>query len=163
MPQSILITIYNSIILPHNITYCNIVWGHTFKTHLNKLCILQKKAIRIICNAPFNSHTRLLFSQTNILPLKDLITLNSLVFMFKLHAKILPPLFADIFVLNSTIHTYNTRQRNLIHVPRVRTSVASNSFKTNFPKLWNKLPNEIKNSSTLSRFRKLSKQMITSF
>ena len=42
LPSNILLMLYNSIILPH-LNYCDIIWGNTFKTYLDKIQILQKK------------------------------------------------------------------------------------------------------------------------
>ena len=47
--ENALRTIYCSLFLSH-ITYCCEVWGTTYKTNLKCLCLLQKKALRIICN-----------------------------------------------------------------------------------------------------------------
>ena len=43
LPSNILKLIYNSLILPH-LSYCNHIWGNTFKSHLKQLHILQKKS-----------------------------------------------------------------------------------------------------------------------
>ena len=71
--------IYNSIVLPY-LNYCNHIWGNTYKSHLSKLYILQKKAARIIIT---NSHVRSpsapLFKELIILSIYDLITLNTLI------------------------------------------------------------------------------------
>ena len=42
LPQTVLKILYNSIIMPH-LNYCNIIWGHTYKSQLRKIEILQKK------------------------------------------------------------------------------------------------------------------------
>lgn len=53
-------TLYNTLILPY-LSYCVEIWGNTYKTNLQPLCTLQKKAIRIINNTGHLEHTNLLF------------------------------------------------------------------------------------------------------
>ena len=50
LPAYVLLNIYNAFILS-NLSYCNSVWANTYPSHLNKLIILQKKAIRICTNS----------------------------------------------------------------------------------------------------------------
>ena len=46
-PKSSLLSLYYSLIYPQ-INYCIIIWGNASKIHMNKLSILQKRAVRII-------------------------------------------------------------------------------------------------------------------
>ena len=55
IPTSYTITLYEILL-----------WGSTYQTYMNKLEI-QKKAIRCIYSAPYNSHTTSLFKDSNIL------------------------------------------------------------------------------------------------
>ena len=77
LPSNILKLIYNSLILPH-LSYCNHIWGNTFKSHLKQLHILQKKSVRIITKSSFYSASAPLFKSLLILPIYDLVTLNTL-------------------------------------------------------------------------------------
>ncbi len=40
--KTTLMNLYHAFVYPH-MTYCNIVWGSTYNTHLYRLIILQKK------------------------------------------------------------------------------------------------------------------------
>ncbi len=44
-----LMDLYHVFVFPY-ITYCNIVWGSIFNTHLDQLSILQKTIVRILPN-----------------------------------------------------------------------------------------------------------------
>ena len=52
LPENTLLTIYNSLILPH-LNYCILAWGYDS----NRIYKLQKKAIRIISKSKFYSHS----------------------------------------------------------------------------------------------------------
>ena len=122
--------------------------------------LLQKRAIRIITKSDFRSSTDPLFAELNILPIHDLIKLHTLLSMFKLQNEKYPSIPGICFINNNIIHSHSTRQRNDIRLPRNRTTTANNSFYTAGIKEWNKLDINIKNSSTLSRFKCLLKQAL---
>ena len=54
-------TLYCSLFHPC-LSYCNLIWGNTYPSKVKCLFTLQKKAIRLICNAgrlaPTNNETR---------------------------------------------------------------------------------------------------------
>ena len=156
IPQNVLMLLYNSIILPH-LSYCNIVWGNSYLSHLNKIKLLQKKAIRIITYLEYNCPSNPLFINMKVLPIHQLITLNTLIFMYNFHIGHLPQIFKSLFVINSSVHSHNTRQRILLHKPPVRTTHALNSFKNVGISKWNNLSPDIRSSTTLTRFKKLCK------
>ena len=54
-PESVLITIYNTLILTH-FHYCLLLWGSVVKEN-HSLRLLQKKALRIITNSDYLAHT----------------------------------------------------------------------------------------------------------
>ena len=67
IPLNILITLYNSLLLPH-INYSLIVWGH----QPSNLTNLQKKCIRIITKNKMFAHTDPLFKNLHILKAEDI-------------------------------------------------------------------------------------------
>ena len=67
-PTSILKSIYNTLILP-NINYCILSWG----SQIDKLYLLQKRAIRNISKSDFRAHTGPLFKEHNLLKVQDII------------------------------------------------------------------------------------------
>ena len=159
LPKNVLFMIYNSLVLPY-LNYCNNIWGNTYKSHLSKMYILQKKAVRIITKSHVQSPSAPLFKELQILSIYDLITLNTLIFMYSINANILPDKFSNMFVSNSNIHNYFTRQRHHYHQPNLRSTSGLNSLIYNGVKKWNNLPYCIKSSSTLTRFRKLCKNLL---
>ena len=155
----ILLLLFHSLIQSH-LKYCNMIWGNTFKTHLMKLSILQKKAMRIITKSKFDTPSLPLFVKMNILPLIEQINMDTLLFMYKLK-NIAPTFyFENIFKPNFVYHSYQTRTSRNIHIPLVRTSCALNSTRMQAIKEWNLLSENIKSSSTLTRFKCLCKKYL---
>ena len=48
-------------------SYCNEIWGNNFASNIKCLCIVQRKAVRLICNADRLAHTNELFKELYIL------------------------------------------------------------------------------------------------
>ena len=159
LPSNILFMLYNSIIVPH-LNYCNIIWGNTFKSYLDKIYLLQKRAIRIVTKSEFYSSSRPLFVKLQVLPIQELIKFHTLTFMYKFQTGLLPSIPNINFVLNNDIHSHSTRQSNNIHLPYVRSTLALNSFYAVGIKEWNCLKNDIKESLNLSCFKRLCKQLL---
>ena len=157
LPSKILINIYNAIILPH-LNYCNEIWGKTYNVHIDKLFILQKRAIRLISKSDYRCPSLPLFIKQKILPIRELIKLNISIFMFKYHQQILPVLFDKMFQKNSSFHIYPTRIKDNLHIPISHSTIRTHSIRFTGVTEWNSISNLIKTSSTLSRFRTLLKR-----
>ena len=114
LQQSTLLTLYNSFILPY-LTYCIEIWGMTFKSHLDPLIKIQKRALRLITNSHRLAHTEPLFKELNILTLQKSYVFSVQLLMFKFYSGMLPRVFSDFFVANADVHDHDTRQRHLYH------------------------------------------------
>ena len=137
LPSETLFTLYRSLIHPH-LSYCSLVWGRTYKRFYMPLFILQKRAVRLCCNEHRRANTSPLFKSLHLLKLPDLITHNTLLFMYKFKCGLLPSVFSDFFPLTSAIHSVNTRGKNKFYVPRLRTSfLQRNSIRYQGPVHWN--------------------------
>ena len=84
--------VYYALIDPF-LTYSLISWRNTYTTSLQPLTTLQKKAVRIITFSDSNPHSSPLFRKLGLLKLKDLIYLDSVIFM---HYR-LPSTFNNFF------------------------------------------------------------------
>ena len=85
VPNNILLTIYNTLILPH-INYCLLSWG----SKPDKIFQLQKRAVRAISGANSKSHTEPLCKFYNILKVDDIFTYKLLTFYWKAKQAQLP-------------------------------------------------------------------------
>ena len=146
-----LISMYYSLIYPYLI-YCNLAWGNTYQSHLNPLYVLQKKAIRIVNNVPYSTHTNDLFFSNSILKLSDVNKFQQSVFMYKSNR-------TDF----SRDHSYNTRNRNTLNPLFCRTTITQHSLSFSAPTVWNEIPDRIKFLPTLSSFKYHLKQYFLSF
>ena len=63
-------TLYNSMILPY-LYYCNLTWGGTYKANLQRIVILQKRALRIVNNSTYDANTSPIFKELTLLKFHD--------------------------------------------------------------------------------------------
>ena len=107
---------------------------------------MQKSAVRIILDAPYNSHTEPLFKKLQILPLPDLITFNKLQFMQQFSQKFLPISFDSIWVRNSirNIGENEIQLRNRDQLQNIPSNLVSLDIFPlfSYPKIWQDFPDE---------------------
>ena len=153
VPKTYLRTLYFTLIHPF-LTYGIPLWGATYDTHRKKLLILQKRVIRIISRANYNSHTNPLFKHLRILKLDDIYKLQVAKIIFKYKQNGLPNPIQSLFVTNYDVHNRNTRQSHNLRVQKPRTTLATQNISSKGPQIWNALPPDIKLlvSGTIYRF-----------
>ena len=137
LPLSALKTLYNSLIQPH-LNYGIIAWGCASLSMLRQTVVLQKRAMRLINNASYNSHTEHLFKKNSILKINDLYELNVVLFMHDYGHNRLPASFTSIFKYNHEVQTLHvTRQSSLFYVPKCHTKFCKQLPFYTFPNIWN--------------------------
>ena len=149
--------LYNSLINP-DIDYGILLWGSAMKSLLKPIETLQRKAIRIVCNAPYNAHTNILFRQTKNLTLEDNYHLQLSKFTFEYYNNSLPLGLSNIFVRNHDIHTHGTRHHNDPFISSRKSAFACKSILHVGPKLWHDIPMHLKNIESAKNFTKSLKR-----
>ena len=107
-------------LIPSHLTYCVEVWGNNYKTNLMSLYLLQKKAIRVVCESNFLDHTLISSKNPCTLPLFDLIKLCTALSMYKVYYNLLP-----LNLFKKKFHTpsyHSTRQGKNLCVTYSRTT-----------------------------------------
>ena len=166
MPNNILRTIYNSLIYPH-LSYAITAWGNINSPQLKRMNLLQKRAIRTICNARYNSHTNPLFKEQYLLKLQDIFKSSCLKLNFMTATNTDPTNYLrNQLPLNSSLHHHNTRQSSHLHSYNPSsTSLSKQLINHKIPQIWNELPDHIKilpsNKHTFSA--KIKKYLISMY
>ena len=115
-------TLYNSLFQPY-LNYCSEVWANTYKSRLKSISIIQKRAIRLICNVSSRTHTTDLFKKLKILKFVDLVEYKCGILMFKAYYNKLPTNLQTMFNLGNQTSNYKTRQQNKFLVKFRRTNI----------------------------------------
>jgi len=97
IPKATLKILYHTLIQPH-LNYNIIAWGNATKTTLKRTVLLQKRAIRTMCLAKYNSHTDPLFKIKKILKVSDMYELEISHFMLKYEGNKLPDSFQKFYM-----------------------------------------------------------------
>ena len=159
IPLRILTNLYNTLILPY-LSYCNIVWGKCSNTLINKLYVLQKRALRAITNSHPRTPSDPLFKKLKVLNIFDICKLQTALFMYKYLNNLLPEVFNNMFMLNSEMHQYNTRYSNRPRVQLLKYESSRQTVRHLGPQLWNSLSDDIKNSPSPASFKGKYKQCL---
>ena len=93
------------------------MWSLTKIENLDTITILQKKCMRIIHFAPFNSQTNHMFFDNKLLKFDDIICVEQLKLVFDFKNKNLPIELLDLFKLNSDINSHITRNVSIFIPP----------------------------------------------
>lgn len=95
--KSTLTQLYYTFLYPY-LSYCNIIWGRAAKIYINQLLLLQKRAVRIICNAAYLAHTDQLFAECKILTIVDINVYLVCIFMHKWNNRSVTNALINLFV-----------------------------------------------------------------
>lgn len=155
-PSSTKLLIYHSTFTCH-INYGIVAWSRDNKL-LERIFILQKKAIRLIANAKYNSHTEHLFKRFNILKLHDLIEFNRLLLAHSIKYKYCPRAICDII---DVVQPHNRLRRNLNNFIE-NNNLKNSLFQYIIPNTWNKIKEDFKLITNHIKFKKTIKKDLIS-
>lgn len=88
--------LYSSLVLPY-MSYCVEVWGNAYKTNMDPINKLQKKAIRIINKVGYRESTNQLFIGSVTLKFFDIVYLKTLEVLFRVVNNSLPVCIQTFF------------------------------------------------------------------
>ena len=107
---------------------------------------MQKKAIKIVAGASYNSHTEPIFKRLQVLPLPDLISYTKIQFMQRFKQNFLPSSFEETWVFNDirNIGENNIQLSNHKQIQPVHSTLKSLDIFPlyNFPKIWQDFPDK---------------------
>lgn len=152
LSRNLLKTLYFSLIHPY-LSYCNIIWGNASNLALNKLTILQKRALRLISHSKFRDHTSPLFKQLKILKLSDIYKFQLGQFVYNCINNLLPKSCSNHIKHYDISHQYPLRTISSIMAVPFRTKLRENYVGVSGPQFWKSLPNQITSSVSISSFK----------
>ena len=162
-PQEVLFILYSTLILSY-LNYGVLAWGNSLKTQMGKLFIVQKRAIRNICNVNYRAHTNVLFYDNHLLKVEDIYFMQLGSFMYDFSSKNLPSALTQMFKTNNEVHEYNTRQASSFHISRARTKFTLDTIVCTGPRFWNSLDSNITHAVSISVFKhKLKSYLLSKF
>ena len=151
VPRETMFNIYKTLVNPY-INYGICSWGNTGKTHLKRLLVLQKRALRLINFSNSREHAIPFFLQTRSLPLNFLYFENMCIMMHDIFNNRAPKNLNSLFKKSNNVHRYGTRSisNQCFYIDSIRTESSRRSFIFTGTKIWNCLPVSLK---TLNKFK----------
>lgn len=135
LPQSIKQLLYKSLFLS-KLSYCYLVWGTTTKTNITKLHKIQKKAVRIIANVPYDTHTEPIFRCLNLYPIHDFYNMT-LLRRYEDGVKYNDAFLTQLSELTAKDNVRNLRVKERWKIPRTRTNYGQQMLSYQLPLLLN--------------------------
>ena len=142
---------------------CSIIWRPTSKTLSEKLESLQKRAIKWILSEEGHSYSPEVYKrkckQVDILPLASKFDLNDLVFFYKIVNELIPvslPDYLSFYQGSSRLRRCHFDSLSVVSsiIPRsTQNNALSRSFFYRTHLLWNQIPLEIRQITSLSLFK----------
>lgn len=152
-------TIYNSIILPH-FDFCSTLYINCKKEQVNAMQVLQNRAMRIILDCEFGTHTDYMLNELKWMSINQRLHYNVLVYVFKIKNKLTPEYLCKKLEYNRDFHNRNTRNREELRLPNIKTEFARKTIFYNGIKMFNQLPSEIRKQTQLNMFKKMVKNFV---
>lgn len=146
-PLHILKMIYYSIFHCH-ITYCVETWGFTYVSYINRIILLQKRALRIITFSRVNDSSAPLFSELNIMPLTNARD-HKLACMVKNILENNIPFSHSIFQWPQRETRNQTNLR--FNLPVIHNNYGKRSIAFSGAVIWNLLPVDIKTNTNFTK------------
>ena len=149
IPRYVLLIIYNSLCMSH-VSYAISVWGGSPPSLLKRLITLQKKGIRHVCNAKYNSHTTPLFKKCQILNINDLFKLQCSKLMYRKNRDMLHQYHASKLPIKGNVSQIRTRQSLDVALETHDNLSKINSINYKVGTAWNELPLTLKEDVSIS-------------
>ena len=157
VPREHLISSYRSIVEPY-FDYCCLVWDGIGTTLAARLQKLQNRAARVITSATYLKRSKVIRSELGWQTLQERRNKFKAVMMYKTLNGMAPKYMEDMFSQHTGNLTYNLHAScKIVALPQPKTDYYRNSFAFTGAKLWNSLPNDLKEVNSIEAFtRKLS-------
>ena len=157
VPLNIFLQIYRSLIFPYTL-YDIPVWGQAAQRDLEKILILQKRALRLIFFSNNRTHAIPLFIISNILYFETVSTI-----MHDVSTNSTPWNICQLFIRSSDVHAHNTRSSSTknFFIQESRLRVKLKSFPAFGARLWNCLHPDWRKLTKRAFKRKLHKLLLT--
>ena len=131
-------------------SYCSLIWMCHSRLNNRKINKLHKRCLRIIYNDKQSSFDELLIKDSSVsIHIRNL--QKFAIEMFKFYKGLSPPIMDNVFRLRAD-NPYNLRQVSEFSRPIVKTMVLKIYYLG--PKIWDMLPENLRNMENLETFKK---------
>jgi len=147
-------------ILVHSLVISRLDYGNSLyngmaKANMDKLPCVQNAAATLVMRWSRRSHSSPTLSHLHWLPVQYRVTFKTLVQVYRALMGQAPVYICDMLHKYTPTRTLRSQDQVLFHVPKTKKKTCGDrAFSCAAPKLWNSLPEDIRNAQTLVIFRK---------
>ena len=156
LPQSQLSNVYRALI-ESRMRYAGVIWGSLSKSKKESLQRLQDRAISIIETSRIKDKW-----SNNLLSAEQLVIFDRAVVVCKIINRLCPANLWDKFKRRSKYSSYSTRFCRDLQIPKYNLQYTKKGFSYSALKVWNEIPINVRELSTLCQFKKQLKMYLKS-
>lgn len=146
------------------LNYCSLIWGAACNTQIFRIQKLQNFAARIATGGVGKyDHITPHIRNLKWLKMNNKFNFDLCIFVFKI---IINKKIPDWIINITTVGTLNprtTRQSSSLAIPRTNSCMGDKNVEVRGPKIWNELPNSVKESHSFYTFKKRLKDYFLRF
>ena len=136
------------------IDYCNSLYVNLPKSATEKLQRIMRSAARLISQPSWNASITEVCKDLYWLPVTQRSQFKVLTLVYKALHNETPSYISEMLQSYRPERTLRSKKSNLLLVKRTRVRYGARAFSVSGPSLWNKLPQEIRDSNSFSIFKR---------
>ncbi len=134
--------------------YCNALLGGCTARLINKLQMVQNAAARVLTRTRKYDHISPVLSTLHWLPTKHRIDFKILLITYKALNGLVPQYLSELLSHYSPPRPLHSQNSGHLIIPRIsKSTTGGRSFSYLAPKLWNNLPNTVREADTLCQIK----------
>ena len=145
LPSKVSTLLYTSFVLPL-FDYCDVVWFSGYAKHITALDRVHNYAQKLTN-----------FSLSGILSPVRRVEFHLLICVYKVLKNLCPSYLLGSFKYTTNVTNHHGRNPNRLYIPSIKTNYGKFSFYYRGATVWNRLPSDLYNCSSLQSFKSLYK------
>ena len=151
--QKTLNTLVHAFVTSH-LDYGNSMFYQLPDIQIRRLQLLQNAAARFVTGKKKFDSAKECLKQLHWLPIRARIDFKIALLVFKYKLGILPSYLSELIKDKSCQKTLRSSNKDLLSMPRVKTSFGMRAFTYAAPAVWNNLPEDLKSIRSLDTFKR---------
>lgn len=152
--------IYNTIVQP-NFDYCASLYLNASKEQIKSMQKIQNRGMRSILKCDYFASKKFMLNSLQWLSIAQRIKFNVLIMIFKIKNGMVPDYILNEVRYVSDVSSRTLRNQSDFSLPNYKSNTTRNSIYYEGLKLYNQLPNDIKNCKTLLTFKLKCKKYVS--